>query len=149
MCLIIKIPVDILFNFVLFIIGKDKKSWGISYKGDTYHGGVCTKQFCEPFYDAGTVIGVHLDLYSGHLSFYKNREYLGVAYTGLNKIKEPLYPVISSTTIETEITIGVRQSRFLSLQEQCFVKVAHCLQNNTDSMNLPLPKSFQQHLLTL
>lgn len=58
------------------MIGLDSNSWGISYTGQTQH-----KQLKESYsskFGQGAIIGVHLDMWHGTLSFYKNRKPLGV-----------------------------------------------------------------------
>ena len=69
----------------MFISGKDNQSWGLTYKGTIWHNGVSHK-YCEPFYEPKTVIGCHLNLYDGTLTFYKNGQNLGVAFRGLNRV---------------------------------------------------------------
>lgn len=58
------------------MIGLDSNSWGISYTGQIQH-----KQLKESYsskFGQGAIIGVHLDMWHGTLSFYKNRKPLGV-----------------------------------------------------------------------
>lgn len=131
------------------LIGMDSESWGLSYKGKIWHNGQ-SKQYCQPFYDKTTVITCHLDLYSGTLSFYCNGGSLGVAFTGLDKIGEPLYPIVSSTASESELGLGTRGCQYLSLQEKCFQAIKrHLVYNETYSECidcLPLPKIMKSHL---
>lgn len=56
-------------------LGKDNKSWGLSYTGLFHHCGV--RQRYGPSFGQGSVIGVHVDLWKGTLSFYKDRKHLG------------------------------------------------------------------------
>ncbi|CAG5122367.1 unnamed protein product [Candidula unifasciata] len=130
------------------LIGQDKQSWGLSYKGKIWHNGIC-KNYCEPFYKSGTVIGVHLNLYKNTLTFYKNGVSLGEAFTGLYTFSEPLYPIISSTATDTELALGVRTCRYLSLQEKCFSRVRSSLSNIDSVDSLPLPRLFINHLREL
>ncbi len=127
------------------IVGMDSHSWGLSYKGYLWHNGE-KKRFCEPFYEQDTVIGFHLNLYLGTLSIYKNRQSLGVAVTGLHHVNAQLYPAASSTSIETEVELGLRTSQYLSLQEKCCVTIARSLKRKIDVTELPLPCAMKRHL---
>jgi len=131
------------------LIGMDENSWGLTYKGNLWHAASCQKSYCEPFYEAGTVIGVHLNLYTGTLAFYRNGKNLGVAFTGLNQVTEPLYPMISSTAAITEMQLGVTSCRYLTLQEKCFITVTKALKRKADVDSLPLPVSVKRHLCDL
>ena len=57
------------------LLGKDFESWGLSYTGNLYHGGQ-SRPYGSKF-GQGSIIGVHLDMWKGHLYFYKNRKPLG------------------------------------------------------------------------
>jgi SPRY domain-containing SOCS box protein 3 len=135
------------YNYVN-LIGKDATGWGLSYKGTFWHNGV-SRQFCPPFFEASTVIGVHLNLYEGTLSFYINGQFQGVACQGLNLLGEELYPMISSTATGTELQVGLRKCRYFSLQEKCYHALARSLQHRADVDILPLPKIFKEHLCCL
>ncbi|XP_067902999.1 SPRY domain-containing SOCS box protein 3 isoform X2 [Heterodontus francisci] len=120
------------------MLGMDSESWGLSYKGTIWHGGQ-SRQYTEPFYEKATIIGVDLNLYDGTMAFYKNGHNLGVAFTGLNKVGVPLYPIVCSTTAETELQLGMRCCRFMSLQEQCLYTVLQHLVDKVHIDTLPLP----------
>ena len=129
--------------FVFNSPGQDEKSWGLSYKGKIYHNGT-SKKYCEPFFDAGTRIGLLLDMVKGTLSFYKNGVHLGVAFTGLTG--SPLYPVVSSTSSQTEVKVGSRSCRYLSLQEKCIARIRCSLKNIQLTEDLPLPNVMKRHI---
>ena len=135
-----------------FVVGMDSESWGLSYKGKICHNGQ-SKPYCQPFYDKTTVITCHLDLYSGTMSFYLNGRSLGVAFTGLDQVGEPLYPIVSSTASESELGLGTRGCRYLTLQEKCFQAIKRQLTYNdkfSDCIDgLPLPKIMKTHLSAL
>ncbi|XP_078062942.1 SPRY domain-containing SOCS box protein 3 isoform X2 [Mustelus asterias] len=120
------------------LLGMDSESWGLSYRGTIWHGGL-SKRYTEPFYDEATIIGVDLNLYEGTMAFYKNGHNLGVAFTGLNKAGVPLHPIVSSTAAETELQLGVRSCRFISLREQCLHTVLQHLIDKVHIDTLPLP----------
>ena len=92
---------------VAFLVssGMDEQSWGLCYKGTLWHGGVC-RPYTQQFIEANTLIGVYLNLYEGTLTYFKNGQCLGVAFHGLNKLNEPLFPLISSTAEDTEMEVG-------------------------------------------
>ena len=126
------------------LVGWDTQSWGLSYKGMIWHGGQYRK-YCEPFYDS-TVIGVLVDMDRGTLSYFKNGEPLGVAFTGLlcNATSE-LYPIVSSTATLSEIELRESSCRYSSLQDQCCMAIIkHVEKENIDS--LPLPRGMCQLL---
>ena len=123
--------------------GLDGKSWGLCYKGTLWHNGICRK-YCDPFFQS--VIGVHLDLYRGTLTFFKNGKSLGVAFTGLDQVREELFPIISSTAELTEMEIGNRTCRYLSLQEKCALRIAKCLKDRSQVNELPLPPLMKRHI---
>lgn len=57
------------------LLGKDSESWGLSYNGFLQHKSL-KKSYSSKF-GQGTIIGVHLDMWHGALSFFKNRKPLG------------------------------------------------------------------------
>ena len=57
------------------LLGKDRESWGYSYKGYIQHDGK-TKGYTSCF-GQGNLVGVHLDTWKGHLQFFLNRKPLG------------------------------------------------------------------------
>ena len=62
-------------NSFCSMLGADLESWGISYDGRIQHGGK-KKEYSSRF-GQGAIIGVHLDMWHGTLSYFKNRQYLG------------------------------------------------------------------------
>ncbi|XP_043938551.1 SPRY domain-containing SOCS box protein 3 [Protopterus annectens] len=127
------------------MLGMDCEGWGFSYKGTIWHAGQ-QRKYTKPFYDKMTVIGVHLNLYQGTLTFYQNGKNLGVAFTNLDKIREPLYPIVCSTAPETELQLGVRRCRFISLREQCLYTILQNLEDKINIDNLPLPVTIRGQL---
>eukprot|EP00795_Rhopilema_esculentum_P009128 gene9128-16788_t len=63
------------------MLGRDSESWGLSYFG-TFQNGGKTRDYTEKF-ERGTIIGIHLDMWKGTLSFFKDGRLLGVAAEGL------------------------------------------------------------------
>lgn len=126
----------------------DSHSWGLSYKGHICHNGQ-SRKYCDPFYDRGTIIGIHLDLYRGTLTFFKNGECLGVAFEGLNQVTGDLYPMSSSTSPETEVELGIQTCHYLSLQEKCCLTVIRHLQSKDSIDTLPLPSCIKETIMEL
>ncbi|KAL1458707.1 hypothetical protein WDU94_008836 [Cyamophila willieti] len=106
-------------NAFINLIGKDEHSWGLSHKGLIFHNGKFynyTKPFPE---NEATRIGVLFDGIAGTLSFYKDGEYLGIAFQGLQHVQEPLYPMICSTAVKTQISLELARRDFINLQDRC------------------------------
>lgn len=127
------------------LLGMDGESWGLSYKGSLWHNGKCRK-YTEAFYDKNTVIGVLLDLNSGTVSFCRNGVSLGLAFTGLDKVSKPLYPLVSSTAPETELLLGLRTCLLTSLQDSCLHVISKSLRPQARLHSLPLPQSLCEQL---
>ena len=71
------VPLDSYRHQFCSLLGRDAESWGLSYMGNIHHRGD-SQQYAEQF-GQGSIIGVHLDMWLGTLSFYKNRQPLGKA----------------------------------------------------------------------
>lgn len=97
------------------LLGRDRESWGFSYKGYLQHDGK-TQVYSGPF-GQGSLVGVHLDTWKGTLQFFLNRKPLGVAFTGLRDAV--LYPMVSSTAARSKIRITYCCSVPVSLQMDC------------------------------
>lgn len=97
------------------LVGKDSDSWGLSYTGMLHHKGKRDPYATK--FGQGTIIGVHLDMWHGTLSFYKNRKPLGIAYRGLQGKR--LYPVVSSTAARSGMKVIKCRSFKTSLQFMC------------------------------
>ena len=99
-------------NSFLNLLGEDQHGWALSHKGNLYHKGQripYTKPFAE---NKSTTIGLLYDSNMGTLTYYKDGISLGVAFSGLNKVQQPIYPAICSTAARTEMTL-VRTYRIL------------------------------------
>lgn len=95
--------------------GRDRQSWGLSYLGNVHHMGR-TQPFSEKI-GQGAIVGVHLDMWHGTLSYYLNRKPLGVAYHGLRG--KVLYPVVSSTAARSGMKVICTRSFPSTLQFLC------------------------------
>ncbi|XP_043498752.1 SPRY domain-containing SOCS box protein 3-like isoform X1 [Polistes fuscatus] len=97
------------------LLGRDKESWGFSYKGYIQHAGerrIYTKRFCR-----GDLVGVHFDGWKGTLQYFLNRKPLGIAFTGLQNTT--LYPMVCSTAANSKVIITHCSSVPASLQMEC------------------------------
>ena len=126
------------------IIGKDANSWGISYFGTLHHNGK-TKEYTNKF-ERGSVIGCHLDMWKGTLSFYKDGEPLGVAFDGL--LGKQLYPMISSTAARTRMTLLCSYKTTFSLQYLCCKEISKHIPSTTSDalVDLPVPNSLKRYI---
>merc|ERR1719300_734088 len=99
--------------------GQDSNSWGYSYHGYTQHGGIKTRYGQK--WKEGDFIGILLDAWRGHLSFFHNLVPQGLAYTGLSGLE--LYAMVSSTAAKSEIKLVTALSFDSSLQFECYKKL--------------------------
>ena len=58
------------------LLGRDGESWGLSYYGRKQHKG-SFEEIKGAKFGQGTILGVHVDMWHGTLSYYKNRRPLG------------------------------------------------------------------------
>lgn len=58
------------------LLGRDGESWGLSYYGKAHHKGQFAN-FRNARFGQGSILGLHLDMWQGTLSYYKNRQPLG------------------------------------------------------------------------
>ena len=92
-------------NSFVNMIGEDDQGWALSHKGLLWHNGKW-RPFTTPFREnETTIIGLLFDSYKGTLTFFKDGINLGVAFTGLHKVANDLYPIVSSTTAKTEMML--------------------------------------------
>ncbi|KAK7861947.1 hypothetical protein R5R35_006317 [Gryllus longicercus] len=97
------------------LLGSDEESWGYSYSGKLVHNGILRSygsRFCQ-----GHTVGVHLDMWRGILTFYLNRQPLGVAFMSLKA--HILYPMVCSTAARSAMRIVCSYSCASSLQLSC------------------------------
>lgn len=128
------------------MLGEDKESWGLSHKGYIWHNGTFqfyTKPFPE---NKPTTIGIYFDGIAGTLTYYKDNESLGVAYKDLNKITEPLYPMVCSTAAKTQMALGVMKRGHVSLQDICRATIVKNLKNESQVDQLELPLSLKRFI---
>ncbi|XP_022102380.1 SPRY domain-containing SOCS box protein 3-like [Acanthaster planci] len=100
------------------MLGSDtnSESCGLSYTGRFYQGGSQGKAYCSKF-GQGTVLGLHLDMWYGTLTYYKNGRCLGVATKGL--LGKVWHPMISSTAARSSMCLQAARFFPSSLQFLC------------------------------
>ena len=127
------------------MLGENSESWGLSHKGLLWHAGNY-KQYTKSFKENNsTTIGLYFDGIAGTLTYYKDGVNLGVAFTGLADVEEPLYPIICSTAAKTEMALGVTKREFVSIQDRCrsvilrhlSVKDGQRIEEQIDQLELP------------
>lgn len=128
------------------LLGEDDNGWGLSHKGLLWHGGRWT-HYTKPFREnVATKIGILFDGIAGTLSYYKDEKYLGVAFRGLNEIKEPLYPIICSTAAKTEMLLDSMKRDFVNLQDRCRAVIVKRIDHKQDLENLFVPTKIRAYL---
>ena len=94
-----------------------------------------------------TTIGILFDGTIGTLTYYKDGINLGIAFSNLGKITDQLYPIISSSTWRTQMTLGCTRWEFSSLQEQCRTAILKHIKKDEGIDDLNLPKSLKRFVL--
>ena len=93
-----------------------------------------------------TTIGIYFDGVLGTLTYYKDGVGLGVAFTNLNEVKEPLYPIICSTAAKTEMSLGVLKRDYINLQDRCRAAILKQLTAEEQIDQLCLPLRIKQYI---
>ena len=102
-----------------------------------------------------TRLGLYFDGIAGTLSYYNPTttippalECLGVAFTGLNLVEEDLFPIVSTTSENHQITmmLGIQRRECVSLQEICSGVITSCLKHKEQIDQLEIPKTLKQFL---
>lgn len=130
------------------MIGENEHGWGLSHKGLLWHNGHWI-QYTKPFQEnTATTVGLLFDAKNGTLTYYHDGRCLGVAFTGLNYVKQKLYPVICSTAAKTEMTVANQRRDFISLQDRCREVIVRCIRYDTALSELHLPVMLQKFILS-
>lgn len=128
------------------LLGEDENSMGLSHKGIAWYNGK-GKQYTTPFRDnEPTTIGLLFDGVNGTLSYYKDGQDLGVAFTGINRIVDSIYPLVSSTSAKTEMTLTNQRRCYHSLQDRCRHALLQLLPSIDVIDTLPIPSSSKDFL---
>ncbi|XP_046361586.1 SPRY domain-containing SOCS box protein 3-like [Haliotis cracherodii] len=128
------------------MLGEDEHSWGLSHKGLLWHNGKW-RRYCSPFQEnESTIVGMLFDWSTGTLTYFKDGECLGVAFTELKKISDGLYPIVCSTAAKTEMTLGLKWRSFSNLQDRCRATILTNLAEENSIERLPLPNPMREFL---
>ncbi|XP_047000997.1 SPRY domain-containing SOCS box protein 3 [Schistocerca americana] len=128
------------------LLGEDENGWGLSHKGLLWHGGRWT-HYTRPFQEnESTTIGILFDGIAGTITYYKDGACLGVAFRGLNEVREPLYPIVCSTAAKTEMTLITTKRDFVNLQDRCRAIILKYVRTRSDLQLLKLPQSIKEYL---
>ena len=137
-----RLHVDAFIN----MIGEDDQSWGISHKGIAWHHGK-SRYYTKPFREnEATTVGMLFEWDKGTLSYFKDGEPLGVAFTGLNRVNQELYPIVCSTAAKTEMALIGRRRLYHSLQDRCRATIISKLREEKQIDSLPLPNRMRSFL---
>lgn len=128
------------------LLGEDSNGWGLSHKGLLWHGGTWyhyTKPFRE---NEATTVGILFDGVNGTLTYYKDGKCLGVAFRGLNEIKDNLFPMVCSTAAKTEMTLAGMKRDFVNLQDRCRAVIIKCIPDKFAIDELLIPPRIKHYL---
>lgn len=128
------------------MLGENNESWGLSHKGILWHAN-SNRQYTKSFKEnISTTVGLYFDGIAGTLTYYKDGVNLGVAFTGLADIDEPLYPIICSTAAKTEMALGVTKREFISIQDRCRAVILGHLNHQDQIEQLELPRTLKRFI---
>ena len=71
---------------------------------------------------------------------------LGIAFTGLDRIEDDLYPLVCSPSIRTRMTLGLRLRGYRNLQDRCRAAIADGVRKIDRVEGLPLPKRVKSYV---
>ena len=128
------------------LLGEDQWSMGLSHKGLAWYNGTW-KQYTKPFREnEATTIGLLFNGPKGTLTYYKDGECLGVAFEGLHRIEQNLYPIIASTAAKTEMTLTNCRRCFTSLQDRCRHVILKHIDSPLSLRTLPISYNTKEFL---
>lgn len=125
------------------LIGYDQHSWGLSHMGTIWHSSK-SLDYCEPFKEQMTRIGVLVNFFERTIIFFKNDKSLGIAFKlpiGIGA----LYPIVSSTATNIKLNLTKQYSILTNLQEICCETIRKNY-NKHEMDTLPLPKKLINYL---
>ena len=126
---------------------QDTNIWVMSSNSVLFHKGMACVDYTKPFhFEKETVIGLCLNKEQGTLSYYKDGHPLGIAFEGLDGVKDDLFPYATCMTGRIEMTLGKRTRIFHSLQERCRATIAKEISGSSATLRLPLPPKIKQDI---
>lgn len=91
-------------------------------------------------------MGILFDGIEGTITYYKDGKSLGVAFRGLNEVRENLYPIICSTAAKTEMTLAGMKRDFVNLQDRCRAVIVKRVSGRKDLEKLMVPPRIRSFL---
>lgn len=126
------------------MLGMDKNSWGLNHKGYIWHDKK-RRRYTKPFKpNTPTTIGLLFDGISGSLTYFKDSINLGIAFSNLHEISEPLLPIVCSTAADTKMSLGNLKRDYDSLQDRCCSIILTQLTDKNHIENLEIPCSLKR-----
>jgi len=126
------------------LLGRCDQTWGYSYQGFIQHAGKQIKY--GPKWGQTSIVGIHLDTWTGTLEFYLNRKPLGIAFRGLKN--KDVFPMVSSTAAKSGMRLVCAQSFPASLTFSCIKLLADTVTTRASLLSdLPLPPGLQAFIL--
>lgn len=93
------------------------------------------------------MLGMLFDGRRGTLTYYKDGTCLGVAFRDLHRVREPLYPAVSSTAAKTEMCLANARRDYAGLQDRCRAVILRRTAGPDAVRELRLPPRLQRYLL--
>lgn len=119
------------------------ESCGLSYTGRFQKGGV-GHMYCSKF-GQGTIIGMHLDMWFGTLTYYKDGKHLGTATRNL--LSKTWYPIVSSTAARSSMRLVNTKSFPSNLQFWCCQALRKAVPPEHNVLDVvPLPPGLKNFL---
>jgi len=132
--------------------GSDNHSMGLSHKGFIYHNG-SSIQFTVSFKEReSAVVGLLFNGPEKTLSYFLNNEPLGVAFRDID-LKNPLYPMVSSTAQKSQFSVTHQLGNIQSDFENPAPLLDICISKLLDTIDDPrklctiLPPSIMSNLV--
>eukprot|EP00057_Strongylocentrotus_purpuratus_P000730 XP_001181890.2 PREDICTED: SPRY domain-containing SOCS box protein 3 [Strongylocentrotus purpuratus] len=119
------------------------ESCGLSYTGRFQKGGI-GRMYCSKF-GQGAIIGMHLDMWFGTLTYYRNGKHLGVATRNL--LSKTWYPIVSSTAARSSMRLVNTKSFPSNLQFWCCQALRKAVPPEHNVLDVvPLPPGLKNFL---
>ncbi|XP_041473076.1 SPRY domain-containing SOCS box protein 3-like [Lytechinus variegatus] len=119
------------------------ESCGLSYTGRFQKGGI-GRMYCSKF-GQGAIIGMHLDMWFGTLTYYRNGKHLGVATRNL--LGKTWYPIVSSTAARSSMRLVNTKSFPSNLQFWCCQALRKAVPPEHNVLDVvPLPPGLKNFL---
>lgn len=131
------------------LIGYDRHGWGLSYRGECLHDNAVVHDSPSLPFTSHQVVVLELNLYTGSLSASVDDGPMQVLVRELWPQREgvPLYPVVTSTARNSEMTLLWSCSTILRLRHMCLFGCLKMLSRRSQISELPLPDILKTEML--